>query len=205
MKYLIAIPCMDTMPTAFVRSLVSTRIIGICEISFAISSLIYDARNRLAHKAAIEGFDRVLWLDSDMTYPPDLMERLASHLDAGIEMVSGLYIKRKAPIEPVIYKSGTLDTPTNDPYLDYPRDALFEVAGCGFGAVMMTADLIRAVGDAYGAPFSPVPGAGEDLSFCYRVRALGRKIWCDSAIKLGHVGYIEVTEQTYLNEKERKK
>ena len=205
MKYLIAIPCMDTMPTGFVRSLVSTRIIGTCEISFAISSLIYDARNHLAHKGATEGFDRVLWLDSDMTYSPDLMERLAARLDEGADMVTGLYMKRKAPIEPTIFKSGTLEKPTSDVYLDYPRDALFEVAGCGFGAVMMTAELLKVVGDAYGAPFSPVSGAGEDLSFCYRVRALGRKIWCDSSIKLGHVGYVEITEQTYLTEKERRK
>ena len=31
-------------------------------------------------------------------------------------------------------------------------------------------------------------GFGEDLSFCIRAQELGRKIYCDSRIKMGHVG-----------------
>ena len=201
MKYLIAIPCMDMMHTNFVRSLVSMRLAGNCEIALAISSLIYDARNHLAEKAVKGGFDRVLWLDSDMTFDRDIMERLAARLDEGRDFVSALYIKRKEPIAPCIYSAGDMDKPVNDTFDDYPQDAIFEIAACGFGGVMMTTELLQAVGSRFGFPFSPLPLAGEDLSFCYRARALKRKLYCDSSIKMGHIGTTEITEETFQRER----
>ena len=62
----------------------------------------------------------------------------------------------------------------------------------------MTTDLIKRVGDMFGLPFSPILGFGEDMSFCYRVSMLGMKMWCDSSIKLGHIGFTEITEDTYI-------
>ena len=32
-------------------------------------------------------------------------------------------------------------------------------------------------------------GFGEDLAFCLRVKDLGKKVYCDSRIKVGHIGY----------------
>ena len=132
-----------------------------------------------------------------------LFLRLSEHLDLGREMISGLYVSRKAPIHPVIYKSIRRDPldngflPVAEAYSDYPRDSLFPVAGCGFGAVMMTTELLRRLQAAYGLPFTPLPGFGEDLSFCLRVRELGREIWCDSSIKLGHAGMTVYTEADF--------
>lgn len=85
-------------------------------------------------------------------------------------------------------------------YGDYPRDSLFPVAGCGFGAVMMTTELLRRLQAAYGLPFTPLPGFGEDLSFCLRVQELGAEVWCDSSIKLGHAGMAIYTEAEYRPE-----
>ena len=58
----------------------------------------------------------------------------------------------------------------------------------GFGAVLTKVDLLRAVVDAFGAPFQPLPYFGEDLSFCWRVGQIGRKMYCDGAVKVGHIG-----------------
>lgn len=200
MRILIAVPCMDTVPALFMRSLLTMRLQGEVEISLAIGSLIYDARNRLAQKAVSENFDRVLWLDSDMIFGPDLMEKLNARIDEGAELVSGLYFTRRAPLEPVVYSDIRKENgvPKRDPYMDYPRDAIFEVAGCGFGGVMMTADLLRRVGDEFGLPFSPILGFGEDLSFCLRVGKLGIPMFCDSAIKLTHLGWKEYNEELFL-------
>ena len=71
MKYLVAIPCMDMMHTQFVCSLLSMPMFEQTEIAFGANSLIYDTRNQFAEKAIKNGFDRVLWLDSDMTFPRD--------------------------------------------------------------------------------------------------------------------------------------
>ena len=196
MKTLIAIPCMDMMHTMFVRSLLGMGIVGECEITFSMSSLVYDARNTLALKAINEKFDRVLWLDSDMTFRPDLFTKLSEHLDNGLEFVSGLYMTRKPKYKPCLFKS--IGPGKADFMLEYPKDQLFEIVGCGFGCVMMTTDLIREVGDKFGYPFSPLMGIGEDLTFCHYVGKLGKKLYCDSRLKLGHVGFMEITEETFL-------
>ena len=103
MKTLIAIPCGDSCPTDFLRSLLSLEIVGEAQFTFAQGSLVYDARNKLCSIALDGGFDRVLWLDSDMVFPRDLMRRFSAHLDAGKEMVCGAYASRKPPIQPVVY------------------------------------------------------------------------------------------------------
>lgn len=199
MKTLIAIPCMDMVHTSFFTSVVAMRKIGTIEVAVTSSSLIYDARNNLAQRAVENGFDRILWLDSDMHFEPDLMERFMARLDEGLEFVTGLYFSRKPPSKPVVYQNvstrdagGGAVIPVADPFKEIP-EGLFEVAGCGFGGCMMTVDLLRAVNERYGLPFSPILGFGEDLSFCTRARQLGAVIVCDGSIRLGHVGYHEYT------------
>lgn len=198
MKYLVAIPCMDMMHTQFVSSLVAMPLFKETEITFGANSLIYDTRNQLAEKAIQGGFDRVLWFDSDMTFKPDTAHRLAARLDEGIEFCTGLYMTRKKPIRPCLFKKLEANPPKAEFYDDYAKDSLFEIQACGFGGVMMSVDLIKRVGEVFGAPFSPILGFGEDLSFCFRVSMLGMKMYCDSSIKLGHIGFHEITENTYL-------
>lgn len=194
MSTLIAIPCGDSCPTDFLRSLLSLEIVGAAQFTFAQGSLVYDARNKLCGIAMDGGFDRVLWLDSDMVFQPDLMRRLSAHLDKGLEMVCGAYSTRKPPLQPVVYEDFGLRQaePWPEPYIEPFQlplpDELFKVAGCGFGAVMMTVDLIRRVHEQFGLPFSPAAGFGEDLSFCLRAREAGAQIWCDPEIELGHIG-----------------
>ena len=203
MKTLIAVPTMDTVPTLFVSAMLQLQKVGEVEISFTMSSLIYDARNNLAERAVKNGFERILWLDSDMTFEPDLMQRLSARLDEGYEYVSGLYMTRKAPIQPVVYREVGINTelgyglPYAQSFMDYP-DGIFEVAGTGFGGCMMTTALVKEVADNFGLPFSPILGFGEDLSFCQKVQQLGKKVYCDSTIKMGHVGYSVFTEKDFL-------
>lgn len=205
MKTLIALPCMDTVHTIFMKSLLGMDRPGQTGFAFSCSSLIYDARNTLAKQAVNEGYDRVLWLDSDMDFRPDLLKQLSEDMDEGRELVSGLYFKRKAPVKPVIYKDiGMLKnenddgmTPVAIPYDDYPEDSIFSIAGCGFGGCLVSVDLIKRIGEKYGLPFSPIMGFGEDLSFCIRATELGVELFCDSRVKMGHVGLGTITEETY--------
>lgn len=195
MRTLIAIPCMDMIHTYFFASILSLRKPEGTEIAVSGSSLVYDARNTLAHKAVSEGFDRVLWLDSDMHFAPDLMERLAADMDQGFEFVSGLYFTRKIPIEPCVYEvcHDVYGKPTATAFREIP-DGLFEVEAAGFGAVMMTTELIRKVGRL---PFFPQEGYGEDLSFCRRARAAGATLYCDGRIKADHIGQTFINEQNW--------
>ena len=208
MKTLIAIPCMDQVPAMFAKSLLGMRAVGECEYAFVMGSLIYDARNKLANKAIEEGFDRILWLDSDMIFEPDTQERLHARLDEGYDMVSGLYMTRKRPYKPTIFKELAMHEledgkmmPEAVCYLDYPYDSVFEIAACGFGCCLMKVDLVKEIRDRTGLPFSPVLGFGEDLSFCIRCMDVNRKVYCDSSVKAAHIGYCTVTEETFFWEK----
>ena len=204
MKTLVAIPCMDMINTKFFLSVLRLQKVGDVEISITESSLIYDARNALAKKAVTEGFDRILWLDSDMVFEPDLMIKLQARLDEGHRFVSGLYFKRRTPVEPVIYKEcGSYEKdgetiPLAVSYTDYPENDVFQIAACGFGCVLMETSLVKQVAETFGLPFSPILGFGEDLSFCCKVGQLGESMYCDSSVKLGHVGYKVYDESDFF-------
>ena len=207
MRIFIAIPCMESVNTLFFQSILSLSFgdLGPPKYGISRSSLIYDARNSLAQTALDAGADRIMWLDSDMVFNPDIVTRLSSDLDEGRDFVSGLCFKRQNPIIPVCYKAtgytqdGDKFTPFAEHYSDYPKDDIFEVAGAGLAACMVSAQLLRDIYETYGAPFSPVPGFGEDLSFCRRCEEMGVKMYVDSRVKVGHVANTIVTEESYLN------
>lgn len=208
MRTLIAIPCMDTVHTIFFKSVLGLQREGECRFALSCSSLVYDARNKLVNQAIAEGFDRILWLDSDMDFQPDLLIRLSKTMEeTGADLVSGLYFTRKAPVQPVVYREvgyyhddeRNEVTPHCVSYKEYPRDSVFEIEGCGFGGVLMNVDIAKKVEDKFGVPFSPILGFGEDLSFCLRVSECRGKMVCDSRVKMGHVGLGTISEETYLS------
>lgn len=208
LKTLIGIPCRNKVHTAFCASLLGMHRVGETHYDFKQSTMIFDGRNEIFVDAITNGADRVMMIDTDMTFKPDLMERMSARLDEGCEMVCGIFFRRVTPTAPVIFKQ--LQPPIVDnngkkikqvvEYKNYPKDSLFTVEGCGFGAVMMTTNLIKDVWDHYGAAFAPTDWCGEDMAFCHRARQLGHVIWCDSSIKVGHIGDCEYNEKTYLQQ-----
>lgn len=203
MKTLIAIPAMDTVHTLFFMSMLGLRKPPGTEVTVVSSSLIYDSRNSLAQKAIDEGFDRVLWLDSDMRFDPDMLERMNALMDEGHPFVCGLFFTRKAPIAPCVYS--VLDqhdgTPICIPFRQW-GEAPFEAQACGFGAVLTSVDLLRQVMAQFPQPFTPIPGFSEDFSFCLRARAFGVFPWCDPRIKVDHIGISIFNDSTYRAVKE---
>ena len=204
MKVLIAVPCHDYVHADFTRCLMELERPSGTGFAMLTGSLIYTARTVIANKAVEQGFDRVLWLDSDMTFKPDLLLELSADMDEGLDMVTGLYFTRKKPVQPVIMDElhwkvrddGWVDTGFHV-YEDYPQDSLFEIAGCGFGCCMTSAKLLRAMNKRHGSPFYPLMGMGEDTTFCIRARDAGYKIFCDSRVKCGHISQQEVTEESW--------
>lgn len=205
MRTLIAVPCADTVPVPFMESLLNLQKPEGTSVCLKSNSLVYDSRNLLSLTAIERGYDNVLWLDSDMIVPPDTLVRLAEDMnDLECEMVTGLYFKRRPPYSPVIFNNvlppeqqdGELIKQIQD-YLDYPKDSLFAVDGCGFGCCMTSTSLLRRVWDRFGPAFNPFVWASEDLAFCYRVKLLGEQIYCDSSISCGHIGQYVYTETTY--------
>lgn len=204
MKIMIAVPCMDTVPVGFVESLMSMDKPEGTAVCFQPNSLIYDSRNLLALTAIKGGYDYVLWLDSDMIVPKDALTQLlesTSFLGRDVPMVTGLYVKRTFPISPVLFSR--VDPPevidqkvvkNINEYGPCPKDTKFIVQGCGFGCVLTSVSLLKEVFDKFGPAFAPFPWAGEDASFCYRVKQLGKIILCNSSVNCGHIGQFVYTD-----------
>ena len=199
MKTLIAIPCMDQVPALFAQSLTTMHMIGECKIAFQIGSLIYTSRDDLARYAMQEGFDYVMWLDSDMIFPTDFYERMLKTMtDNDLDILSGIYYKRKPPYSPVIFSRMRLNGRTWDYSWveDVPED-MFEIEACGFGCVLMKTEVLLSVQLKHGYLFHPMQNGGEDVAFCWRARDCGYKIMCDPKIVCGHVGNVIITDTLY--------
>ena len=205
MKILIAIPCMDSVPIAFAEALLNLQKPQQTAVCFKPNSLIYDSRNLLSLTAIENGFDRVLWLDSDMDIPMNTLLKLSDDMDKlQADIVTGVYFKRRLPTEPVLFEKIEEPTLVNgmvqkniETFINYPKDRIFTIDGCGFGCVMTSVSLLKRVWDKYHNAFLPFPWAGEDVSFCYRIKLLGEKIYCDPSISCGHIGTYIYTEKDF--------
>lgn len=198
MKILIAVPCMDSVPSQFAQSLAVLTKVEDCAIAFQMGSLIYTSRNNLATMAVQKGVDYVLWLDSDMIFPNDVLKKLLEDRDKG-DIVTGIYYRRVNPFKPVLFSKLNIDDQgcAWEGYDDYPTDGIFEIEGCGFGCVLTPTSVFLDVMAKFGDMFAPIGGVGEDLSFCWRARQCGYKIVADPSIQLGHVGHYVVDKSFY--------
>ncbi len=199
MKTMIAVPCMDSVQTEFCQSLCNMKRVGTIQHAFHSCSLIYSARNDLGRLAVTEETDYVLWLDSDVVFPDSLMEDLLKDME-GKDIVTGIYHMRRPPYLPTVWtklRTGILpEDKVNEVLSEYPDDEMFEIEGCGFGCIMMRTKVLKDVIDKYDALFDPLPGYGEDLSFCLRARGCGYTIWCDPRLQIGHKAGLIVTRET---------
>lgn len=204
MKLLIGLPMMDFVHVEFLRSLTGLLMRlkdqGVdFELDIESGTLVYTARERIVHRALNDGFSHVLWLDSDMVFGPDLFERLTA---SGKEFVSGVYHARRKGYASCIFTKldlGELDGVAKFERAETYPDGLFEIAGCGFGCVLVAADVLADVCINKGTCFTPTPNFGEDLAFCHRATELGHHLWCDPSVVCGHIGHIAIYPEDYVS------
>ena len=199
MKIFIAIPTMESVPVQFLGSMLQLKRQDV-EVQFGIEtgSLVYNARNSLARQAVKSEADYVLWLDSDMVFNPDLLDRMLTVCQENdIDFLTALCFRRKPPYTPCLFER--LDVRKDGKGASYTAllsvpDGRFKVEGCGLAGVLMSTDVLISVAAKFnGQMFDPMYGFGEDVAFCWRARQCGYEIWCDSEIEMGHVGQCVVT------------
>lgn len=207
MKILIGVPCTDYIDSRHYESAVrfALRNGGKYEMDVLVNSgaLIYASRDYIAAMAVSTGADYVLWFDSDVTFDPDILDKLVADEK---DCVTGLYFRRRPPYSPVIYSKivlGMKNEKISETYEDYPKNDIFEVDACGMGGCLTSTKMLKEIFDENGTCFMPYKAYGEDISFAIRARKLGYKVWCDSRIKMGHVAYNIVTEDTWKAVKDK--
>lgn len=199
MKTFVAVPCMDQVSCKFAQSLANLDRVGLMSFNFSESSLVYDSRNKLAQAAVGEGSDYVLWLDSDMVFKPSLLRDLMDAIE-GRDFVTAIAFRRRPPFTPALWAAVRMGLDPsenlNAEFAELP-EGVFEIEGSGLACCLMRTEIIKAVIDKYHAVFDPLPGYGEDISFCIRARGCGYKLHAASGIRVGHMAQTIVTEDTW--------
>ena len=152
---------------------------------------LHQQREDLIELALKADASHVLFLDSDMRFPPTTLHRL---LQRGKGVVGANYATRRPPIIPTAVKDGrpyyTLAGP------DEPD--LIEVDHLGMGVMLIDAAILRRIEmPRFRGGWNPQTKqhGGEDISFANRVREIGESIWCDNQLttEVAHTGQIEYT------------
>jgi len=189
MKILLGMPCMRSIPFKTVMSLLSTVERGKVDPILVEGSLIYTARDDIAHFAIDNGYDYVLYADSDMVFSADDLKKLLSH---ETDIVSGLYVTRHGENKNVCYSEIITRRrfPYREPKLieDTATSGYGSVAAVGFGFCLIRCKAMENMFKKYKSIFEPKYGVGEDVAFCIRAKKCGYQIFVDRDVKLGHIG-----------------
>jgi hypothetical protein len=161
---------------------------------FAVGTLIEQSREQLSIKALDWGADYIVWFDSDMRFPKDVISELVKH---DKDIVGCNYPTRKWPqIEPTAFWDDLHQTRV---YTKEKSTGLEEVASLGFGCIAIKSGVF----DTIQEPWFLVPWSremmehdcGEDIYFCRKARDAGIKVYIDHDLskKVCHIGQREYT------------
>lgn len=153
------------------------------------------ARNRIAQQALDEQADYVLMVDSDTILPPDTLRLM---LEEPVDVLAACYPHRPASnvFDGRVNTTKLGESDYTDFYTVADLDRLVEsgvtrerIHGCGFGATMLSTDVIRRLGWPW-FKWTDYPDGNclsEDLSFCEKCKDNGIPVHLDPRIRCGHV------------------
>lgn len=191
-------PARDMVHTMFTYDLVNMVCFHTLNTNDAISlkisegTLIANQRAELTLDAMREGCSHILFIDSDMRFPQDMIARLLAH---DLDIVATNCARRRMPTGPTaqIYKeNGDRELVWSMP----DSTGLQEVGSVGMGVMMIKAEVFKALGEPwYETPWRHDKRGyiGEDVFFCRKAREAGFKIWIDHDVskEIGHIGMFE--------------
>jgi len=147
-KISILVPTRDMVHSHFAYSLTqlvkTTSEAGIdVYLYFDSSTILLNQREKLIEEAIKVESDFVLWLDSDMMFPSNVVLRLLAH---NVDIVACNYMKRSIPMKPVAYR----DLNDWDSWLPLePHDELQKVQGVGMGCMLMKTEVFKKLQKPY--------------------------------------------------------
>lgn len=196
MKVAICVPCRDQVTTGFsfdLAQLVGYHSAAGMNIGLYHSpgTLIADQRCTLARKALDEGATDILWIDSDMRFPKDALQRLLSH---GKNIVAANYVQRGIPVVPVSLRLEDKQW-KHVPTLK-ASTGLEEVTAAGMGLMLTSTQVFKDLPEPWfhiGYSSKNHKFIGEDVSFCLAAAANGHSTYIDHDISknVRHIGSFE--------------
>jgi methyltransferase family protein len=161
---------------------------------------IDQGRSQMASDALAEGFDETLWIDADIQFQPDDVERLRSHMrpvTCGIYPKKGmralavhvlpgtekLVLGAAGGLTEILYAATGFLHVRREVYLALQHRLNLPICNSWFGRAIVPYFLPMIHPTELGPWY-----LGEDYAFCERVRQCGFPILADTRIRLGHVG-----------------
>lgn len=159
------------------------------EFQFFWGYQVDQVRNLIAHWMVHGNYDYLFAVDSDIAFAPDTLSKLLSH---NKDIVTALYIQR-------IPGTHTLEIMRKNPqggvshvdYADVKGQGLVPIDGCGFGCVLVKAEVFKAIPYPHFLYHSAIDHRNtlsEDVHFCNQARDRGFTLWADTSILCDHIG-----------------
>lgn len=149
-------------------------------------------RNIVIEQALELEMDRVLFIDDDTVFQPDLLENLRKH---DVDVVTGLMFQRNYPHTPLIFGRIREKDGAVFPRLLKPEDdnQLIEISAAGLGCCLIKTDVFRKI-DPPWIRLGELTSDGwcDDIGFFKRARAVGIKSYCDLSQRVGHTATVTV-------------
>jgi GT2 family glycosyltransferase len=157
---------------------------------------IAENRNYIAVQACNNKSDYLLFIDDDMVFPPDTLDRLLAHKK---EIVSIAYHSRgsKDKIKLVENDIMAIAETEKGKYINFETNndpkykQLFECFAGGTGTMLIKTEVFLKTKRPW-FEFTYFENGkckeGEDWNFCFKAKEAGYKIWCDPTLKVGHIG-----------------
>lgn len=190
MKLAICVPARDTVHVGFAKCLanLTARLAKEnidYELIFNLGSVIPQQRNTLAESALERKADYLLWLDSDMHFPANTVEKLLKH---NKEICAATYSTRIKPQRSVAF----LDKNNLDKRLK-TKNGLHKVFAVGMGCMLVSRIVFENIPKPW---FQYVWNedtqdlSGEDIYFCNQANDTGFEIFVDADLSndVAHYG-----------------
>ena len=191
-KVLIGIPCMSTIHTKTAFSLFNLkRPEGVeIELVMEINGEVARCRNLLAERAIKGGFTHLFFIDSDMKFNPDILEKMLAH---DTDIVGVMYHQRRLPLCNNLMPLDVKEVKGQNKTVDFQvTDDVFEVNWVGTGIMLVKTDVFKKLeAPLFTFKHDPAEYMGEDVYFCRKAREAGYKIYVDADVAVRHVGEFE--------------
>ncbi len=181
-KVIIAVPCADASymkarTTACIAHNIITAEGKVVDMLLRISCDIVSSRTWLVLEAIKNGATHILFVDSDMVFPEDTLNRLLAHNKA---IVGTEYNKREFPLKGVHKALG-----------ETSATELYKAEHVGTGMLLIDLAVFAKLKGAwfnFGRDSQGALVLGEDIWFCKTAQDAGFDVWIDPTIKMGHCG-----------------
>lgn len=179
---------------------------------------IVEARNQATERFLDRGAEWLMWVDTDMGWAPNSIDRLVAAAHPSERPVMGglCFTQQEHEVDgmggfrtkpsPTLYRWAKIGDGREGfvTWYDYPGDEVIPVAATGSAFVLIHRDVFAKIAEEVGPNWysrltNPTTGQllSEDLSFCARVAQLGLPVHVDTRVKTTHMKTAWISEADY--------